>query len=122
MTENNCGSGFGALFLGAGVGLALGLLFAPRSGEETREIIVDKAKEGMACAADAVEELKLQVEVGLVNAGDAVQHLRERAEDAVAEAREKLQEAVRVGQDAYRTDLSERQTQLESFHTVRSVS
>ena len=70
MADNDNDSGFGALLLGLGVGLALGFLFAPHSGEETREIIVDRAKEGMACAADAIDELKMQVEAGLVNAGE----------------------------------------------------
>lgn len=39
-------SGLGIGFLvGAAVGLAIGFLFAPRPGKETRQIIKDKAKE-----------------------------------------------------------------------------
>lgn len=30
-------------FLGVGIGVAVGLLFAPKSGEETRELIRSKA-------------------------------------------------------------------------------
>ncbi len=34
-----------ALFLGVGVGVALGILFAPASGEQVRRTIADKAQE-----------------------------------------------------------------------------
>ena len=122
MADNDNDSPFGALLLGLGVGLVVGLLVAPQSGEETREIIADRAKEGMARAADAIDELKIQVEAGLVNAGEAVQQIRERAQDTVVEARKRLQEAVRAGQDAYRTELRDRQAELESRPMVRSAS
>jgi gas vesicle protein len=122
MADNDSDSPLGALLLGLGAGLAVGLLFAPHPGEETREIIADKAKEGMARAADAIDELKIQVEAGLVNAREAVQQIRERAQDTVAEAREKLQEAARAGQDAYRTELRDRQAELDSRPIVRSAS
>jgi len=39
------GSIFGAFLLGGLVGAVLGLLFAPRSGRETREVIAQKAEE-----------------------------------------------------------------------------
>jgi len=44
MSDKNSGSGFGiGLILGIAVGAALGFLFAPRSGKETREMVKDKA-------------------------------------------------------------------------------
>ena len=36
MSKNK--SGFGKFLLGAGIGLGLGILFAPKSGKETRVI------------------------------------------------------------------------------------
>jgi len=45
MYERRGGSVFGAFLLGGLVGAVLGLLFAPRTGEETREMLTDKANE-----------------------------------------------------------------------------
>ena len=39
-------NGLSAFLLGLGVGVGLGMLFAPKSGQETREIIKNKAGEG----------------------------------------------------------------------------
>ncbi|MDE3167528.1 MAG: YtxH domain-containing protein, partial [Acidobacteriota bacterium] len=38
-------NGLSSFLLGLGVGVAVGMLFAPKSGEETRKIIRDKAGE-----------------------------------------------------------------------------
>jgi len=44
MSNSDSGSRFGiGLILGLAVGVALGFLFAPRSGKETRELLKDKA-------------------------------------------------------------------------------
>ena len=39
---------FPYFFLGLGLGVAAGLLFAPKSGSETRELLLTKADEGKA--------------------------------------------------------------------------
>jgi len=120
MAENES-SGFGALLFGVAVGLVAAFLFAPRTGEETRQLITKRTKDGVACAADVVDEIKMQVESGLQNAGDAVQNMKERVEDTVADARERLQDALRAGQDAYRQELREREAGLDSPR-VKSAS
>jgi gas vesicle protein len=44
MSDKNSGPGFGiGLILGIAAGAALGFLFAPRSGKETREMVKGKA-------------------------------------------------------------------------------
>ncbi len=45
-------SGFGYFLLGLGIGVAAGVLWAPRTGEETRQILADKAGE----SADYLKE------------------------------------------------------------------
>jgi gas vesicle protein len=122
MSENDHDSNFIALLLGASVGLGLAFLFTPRSGEETRQLIAEKAKEGMECAAEAVEELKMQVGDGLANAGEAAQQLKDCVGETVASLREKVQEAVRAGQDAYQEELAGRDAELGSSLGARSAS
>ncbi|MBM4447351.1 MAG: YtxH domain-containing protein [Chloroflexi bacterium] len=44
MSNRDSGPGFAiGLILGVAVGVALGLLFTPRAGKETRELLKDKA-------------------------------------------------------------------------------
>jgi len=75
MSENSGGGAFVAGFLvGALVGAAAAMLFAPQSGEETRVIIHDKGIE----LKDRAEELSAEA--------------RRRAEEAQAQAKAKAQE------------------------------
>ncbi len=49
--------GFGFM-LGAVVGIAVGMLYAPRPGVETREMIAEKAEEAKEKIGEAVEVVK----------------------------------------------------------------
>jgi gas vesicle protein len=95
------GSKFSYFAFGLGVGLAIGVLFAPKSGEETREFLRSKADEGKDYLKRRSDELREQ-------AGDFV----ERGKTAVNRHRENLAAAVEAGKQAYR-DVS-RQPETES--------
>lgn len=57
MANNDNGAGVLLAFLaGAAVGAAVALLFAPASGEETREYLGQRAREGRERAADAARQ------------------------------------------------------------------
>jgi len=88
MSEDNK---FPYFFLGLGLGVAVGLLFAPKSGSETREMLLQKADEGK-------EYLKRQSEQLRSSAGDAI----ERGRSALARQRDQLSAAVEAGRQAYR--------------------
>lgn len=78
-------------FLGLGIGVAVGILFAPKSGEETRHLIRSKADEGRDYA-------KKRGEAVYTSAEDMV----ERGKSALARQKEQLAAAVQAGKQAYR--------------------
>ena len=82
-------------FLGLGLGVAVGVLFAPKSGEETRDFIRSKANEG----ADYVKRRGNELRDA---AGDAL----DRSKDTLRRQRENLTAAVEAGKQAYRDSLN----------------
>lgn len=59
MARENDGLGAALLFVtGAAVGAALGVLFAPRSGDETREQLADWLKQRREKGADLLHTVK----------------------------------------------------------------
>ena len=73
-----------AFGIGVGVGAALGILFAPRSGSDTRDLAVQSAKEGLD---------------GVIAAGEA---LKDRAQDSIDQMKGQVKKATEVGERAYR--------------------
>jgi gas vesicle protein len=78
-------------FLGLGLGVAVGVLFAPKSGAETRELLRSKAEEGAELAKRRAAELR-----------DAAAGTLERGRSAVQRHKESLSAAVDAGKQAYR--------------------
>ncbi len=74
-----------AFFLGALAGAAVALLFAPASGQETREYLGEKAREGKAKASETARQTR---EV-LNRQRETIAAAIERGREAYREAREK---------------------------------
>lgn len=93
MANNESGIGPGSLLLafiaGTVTGAAIALLFAPATGDETREYLEERAREGRERAAEAARqgrELLARQREGLAN-------VIERGRVAYEAARDKEQEA-----------------------------
>ena len=82
---------FSYFFLGLGLGVAAGLLFAPKSGAETRELLLDKAEEGKEFVKRRSTELR-----------DSATDLVDKSKQALARQKEQLAAAVEAGKSAYR--------------------
>ena len=91
--EGNGGSNLGFFLAGLGMGAILALLFAPRSGKETREYIAGKAEEGRDYVKAKTEDLRHQAE-GAV----------EKGKDIVTKQKELLSAALEAGKQAYQEE------------------
>jgi len=109
------GSNFGAFLLGGLIGGAIGLLYAPRSGQETRRILagegqemMDRAvttiREAQDSALAAIRETQTRLETLNLEAKDRISKLQEIAESTLNEQKQSLikgySEAKKVVKDA----------------------
>ncbi len=90
MSEENGASKVGFFLAGLGIGAVLALLFAPRSGRETRDMIAQKAGEGRDFVKTKTDEFRKQAE-------EAV----EKGKDLVTKQKERLSAALEAGKQAY---------------------
>jgi gas vesicle protein len=89
-----------SFMIGALSGAALAILFAPRSGRETRELLGEKLRE----TADRSRKLGEQaLEKGREIAEDASGYV-DRQREALERRRERLAAAVEAGRQAYREE------------------
>jgi gas vesicle protein len=88
-------TGIGCFLVGVGVGGAVALLLAPKTGEQTRKLIAKKAEQGKAYVTSRSQELK-----------DQAEELVGKGKDLVNKQRERLAEALDSGKEAARNVLS----------------
>ena len=90
---DNVGSKVTYFLVGLGVGALVGILFAPKSGEETREFLAKRADEGKDYAQRKARELRERAE-----------DLIERGKEAAGRQKESLSAAVEAGREAYQRE------------------
>ena len=88
--------GLSYFFLGLGIGVAVGVMFAPQSGEETRGLLRSKAQEGGDYLRRRGEEFR-----------DQATDMVERGRAAVGRQREQLNAAIEAGKQAYRDTVAQ---------------
>jgi gas vesicle protein len=93
--SDNVGSKISFFLVGLGIGALVGILFAPKSGEETREFLNDKADEGREYAQRKARELRERAE-----------DLIERSKEIMARQKDSFGAAVDAGKDAYQKEKS----------------
>ena len=90
MAANDC---FKGLIVGGLIGAALGILYAPKSGKETREGIRNSAEELLEKAKKQYEEAYKKIE-----------NLTNREKELYAEKKERLKNAVEAGVKAFKQE------------------
>ena len=84
-------NGLSAFLLGLGVGVGIGMLFAPKSGQETRQYIKDKAGESTDYIKQRGAELK-----------DTATGWVDRGKEAIGRQKDTINDAMEAGKQAYR--------------------
>jgi gas vesicle protein len=78
---------------GLGVGSLIGILFAPKSGEDTREYLSLKVNEGSEYAQKKVQDLRVRAE-----------DLVERGKEVVSQEKRKIAAAIHEGRETYQQE------------------
>ncbi len=87
---DNVGSKVTYFLVGLGVGALVGVLFAPKSGEETRDFLAKRADDGREFAQKKARELR-----------ERADELIERGKDVASRKRDSLTAAVEAGREAF---------------------
>ena len=90
------GSSFGWFLAGLGLGAVVGVLYAPRSGSETREALLARAEEGREYVRGRAREAREQ-------ATDWV----DRGKDVVNQQKDQFRAAYEAGRQAYQEATTE---------------
>jgi gas vesicle protein len=80
---NGSGKFLGGLLIGGVIGATIGILFAPRSGKETRQML--------KASVSSIPELS-----------ELAENVQQQTQRTIEEAVQRLQEAIAVGQEASR--------------------
>jgi gas vesicle protein len=91
MSDRDSGNSFMWFLAGLGFGALLGVLYAPRSGRETREAIKNTAQEGTEYLKNRGREAR-----------DTVSQWVDRGKDVVNQKKEQISAAIDATRQAYR--------------------
>jgi gas vesicle protein len=87
---DNVGSKISFFLVGLGVGALVGVLFAPKSGEDTREYLSKRADDGREFAQKKARELR-----------ERADDLIEKSKEVASRKRDSITAAVEAGRDAF---------------------
>jgi gas vesicle protein len=113
--------GVGNFLLGALIGAGVALLFAPRSGEETRSDIKRRARDAQNRVRDVADEVTGQVVDTFEGARARVEEQLETARSAIVAKKDQVSRAMDAGRDAAqqaRTDLERRLEETKAAYNA----
>ncbi len=90
------GGGMGWFLAGLGLGAIVGVLYAPRSGSETREALRSKAEEGREYVKGRAREAREQASEWV-----------DRGKDVVSQQKDQFRAAYEAGRQAYQEATTE---------------
>ena len=99
MAEDNKAYGLAWFLAGLGVGALVGILYAPKSGRETREDLVSGAREGSEYLRNRTREAAQEVSALVDKSKEQVSEYVERGREAVDRGRAQWEEFVERGKN-----------------------
>ena len=93
------GNNLGWFLAGMGIGAVLGILYAPKSGRETREALMNSAEEGREYLVTRGREAREQIT-----------SLVDRGKDTIGRQKEQINSAIEAGRQAYREATAEKKS------------
>jgi gas vesicle protein len=94
----NVGAKVSYFIVGLGIGTLVGILFAPKSGQETRDFLAQKADEGREYAQKKARELRERAE-----------DLIERSKEIMNREKGSIAAAVEAGKETYQRERAKAQ-------------
>ena len=94
MSDDN-NSSIGWFLAGLGLGAVVGILYAPKSGRETRETLLQSAEEGRDFIVSRGREAREQVKEYV-----------DRSKDVLNKQRDQINSAIEAGRSAYREEVT----------------
>jgi gas vesicle protein len=96
MSENNGSNSFVWFLAGLGIGALAGVLYAPRSGDETRDVLRARAEEGRDYVRTRAREAR-----------DQASQWVDRGKDVVNQQKDQFRAAYEAGRQAYQEATTE---------------
>ena len=105
MAENGgCGDKFLYFLAGAGIGAVFALLFAPKSGRETRELLSKTANDGRDYVTSKYSEGRQYVDETSKKVTSDFNSFLDKSKEAMQRQKEQLAAAFEAGKAAYRDE------------------
>jgi gas vesicle protein len=101
MAEDNS-SNIGWFLAGLGLGAVIGILYAPKSGKETREQILNSAMEGRDYLTTRAGEGREYVVARANEARESAAAWADRTKENIKQQRESITSAIEAGKSAYK--------------------
>ena len=116
------GGGVGGFLLGLLIGAGAALLFAPQSGEETREQLRERGRKLRDDARARAEDLQERVEEGYERAKERLEEGFESARNVLREKREGAHDALDAGKAAVHSARDELERRLAERRAGRTAA
>ena len=89
----SAGKFLAGFLVGGAIGAVAGILLAPKSGEETRALLADGAKDAISRADETVKQIQSKADDVVSDMQKKVEEIKEKLQDLINKQKDQKQEA-----------------------------